>query len=96
MLPFLIQSPIVRLLLANWRIISEYLKCKVSLYLGILASCSPVYEVYVVCAEHFLNNVFNTAHVEYSLSKNIALLSSLAFFFFKLKWRIKEELTLVK
>lgn len=47
-LPFLIQSPLVRLLLANWRIFSEYLKCKVSLYMGMLASCSPVYEVYVV------------------------------------------------
>lgn len=47
-LPFLIQSPTVRLLLANWRIFSEYLKCKVSLYVGILASCSPVCEVYLV------------------------------------------------
>lgn len=47
-LPFFIQSPIVRLLLANWRIFSEYLKCNVSLYMGIFASCSPVYEVYIV------------------------------------------------
>lgn len=47
-LPFLIQSPVVRLLLANWRIFSEYLKCKVGLYMGVLASCSPVYEVYIV------------------------------------------------
>lgn len=47
-LPFLIQIPVVRLLLANGRIFSEYLKYKVSLYMGILASCPSVCEVYVV------------------------------------------------
>lgn len=116
-LTFLIQKPIVRLLPANWRMVSQYLKYKFSLYVGILASCSPVYELYVVeqilpfnkelpsntrsskpalVLNSFLNNLFNTAHVQHSLQQTDQLQHcSVGVFLLHLQWRKNGNIAVV-